>query len=291
MALKIRWLAATCFEIRLPSGRTVLTDPYIDLAPACPLKTKDLGGVDYILVTHEALPCIADTGRVVSRFDSTVLCGSHLVEPFHKLFNIDHQRCNFIGVLPGEVMEFEDLRVEVKKAKHPALSREWGNVYKLWTGKEADPKWTYKELGQALPPNLLRSPEQEAEVAEFDRKLLALGLASPRTDQLIFVFQSSDNIRVCLFESGPYGWLRQDIARASCNVFIAKLGGNDPAKMADIAALSGAEVVIPCYHDHRGAQFQLKLEDAMAESLARQSTAAFLHMEHGRWYDIDVSIK
>ena len=112
---------------------------------------------------------------------------------------------------------------------------------------------------------------EEQKLADFDRKLTALGLASPRTDQLSFIFHTGDNLRVYLFESGPWDFLRQEVMQARCHVFIAKLGGNDPDKIAEFAALSGAELVIPCYHDHRGREFQLVLEEAMEARLGQLS--------------------
>ncbi len=81
---------------------------------------------------------------------------------------------------------------------------------------------------------------------------------------------------------------KYEIAKTHPNVAFFQTG--DPEVVADFAALSGAEVVIPYHHDsdmdrtHRNAQ-------ALAAQLELKSKAAFLDIHHGRWYELGVKVK
>ena len=67
-----------------------------------------------------------------------------------------------------------------------------------------------------------------------------------------FVFQTRDNLRFYIYSSGIYEYLRQEVIEAHPNVLFVQLGGLNPEKVADIATLSGAEVIIPTHHDGGG---------------------------------------
>ena len=52
MSVKLRWLGYVCFEIVLPSGKVLVTDPYIDCSPTAPVNWEEVTGADYIALTH-----------------------------------------------------------------------------------------------------------------------------------------------------------------------------------------------------------------------------------------------
>ena len=141
------------------------------------------------------------------------------------------------------------------------------------------------ELQKALPPH----PQFSPALIQMRQNLEAAGVAGG--EQLNFVFQIGDNLRIYLFSAAPHEFLRHEVMEAHPHVFIAQLGGNDPEKMAEIAALSGAEVVIPSDHDMRGPDIQHKLAEAMGKPLAALSTAYFAKdIVPGKWYEIGVKV-
>ena len=285
MSIKLRWLGSACFEIILPSGKVLIINPYLDLAPTAPTTCEEVTGADYIFVGWGNMPSVSDVGPLVKRFNSKVLCSFQIAEPLEKLFGIHYQQGNVIAVTAGNILVFDDLKVEVVKAEHPPLIEGWGKLYQLVTGKEPNPDWSYEEIKAVLPP----IPTNPARV-EFNKKLMAAGV-SPWRERLNFIFQTSDNLRIYLFESGPYDFLRYEVEQAHANVLIVQLGGNDPEKIAEFAAISGAEVVIPSRHDMRGPEVEHLLTDVMGKRLAELSTACFAKdLVRGKWYEIGIKV-
>lgn len=292
MSIKLRWLGSACFEIGLPSGKVIITDPYIRLSPSCNVKIDDVTGADYIVVTHGAMPAVIDVGPLVKRFGGKVICAGQVGFAIDKIFDVDlFRKGHLIDVTAGNTLLFDDVRIEVKKARHPALVPGFRILYQLVNGKPADPDWTYQEIVKHLPQMAKRPPAEEAEVEEFENKLKAVGLNPPRHEQLNFVFQGSDNIRVYLFGSGPFEFLKDEVRQAHCHVFLPELGGNDPIGMAEFSALSGASVIIPSHHDMRGHEMQLRLAGVMAKRFRELSGANFIEdLDHGKWYEIGVGV-
>lgn len=86
-SVSFRWINCQCFEIKLPNGKTILTDPCYDYkanpnAPVADLfrlqgfGTKDLEGCDYVILNHTHGDHIANLGQVIDRFAPKVICHS-----------------------------------------------------------------------------------------------------------------------------------------------------------------------------------------------------------------------
>ena len=103
-----------------------------------------------------------------------------------------------------------------------------------------------------------------------------------------FVFQTGDNLRIYIYSAGPYDFLRQEVIQAHSNVFFVQLGIVDPEKAAEVAALSGAEIIIPTHHDRLGVEETHKSAQEMAKHLAVRSKAQFVDIIHGQWYEIEL---
>ena len=67
----IRWINDACYEIRLPDGREVLIDPYIDESPNHVLH-MDAEGADYVLISHTHFDHVLSLGTIVERFEPQI---------------------------------------------------------------------------------------------------------------------------------------------------------------------------------------------------------------------------
>lgn len=56
--------------------------------------------------------------------------------------------------------------------------------------------------------------------------------------------------------------------------------------MADVAAISGAGIVIPTHHDGNGAENAHRIAHKFADLLVKKTNAQFMDIEHGKWYEI-----
>lgn len=284
MSIRFRWLGFLCFEILLPSGKVLVVDPYIDYSPTAPIGCQEVTGADYIAVTHGHYDHVTDIGTLAQKFDAKVICSHQVAGPMAKLFNLADR--NFYKVTAGDVVVFDDLKVEVKRGKHVDLSLVMEELYERLTGREAAPDISATEIQEAVSPFLseLHSPALRKVMEDMQ----AVGLGAG--EQLTFVFQTSENLRICVYSSGAYESLHQEVIEAHANVFLGQLGGVNPEEAAEIAALSGAELIIPTHHDGSGAETMRNTVAEMEKHLTARSPAHLLNIIPGQWYEIGLKV-
>jgi len=285
MSIKLRWLGYVCFEIILPSGKVLVIDPYIDYSPTAPIKCHEATGADYIAITHGHFDHVTDVGPLAEKYDSMVICSSQVAEPLANFFKIDQAR--MIKVTAGNTIDFEDLSIEVKRAEHISLVGVMQAAYKRITGEDADPKLSLAELNKAIA-EASAGREQDTPLAGMRRKMQEARI--PGGEQLNFIFTTSENLRLYIYSAAALEYLRKEVRESRANVFCPQLGGVSARAAADMAALSGAELVIPTHHDGEGIETMHARAQKMAEYLKEKSNARLLDIEHGKWYEIGVGV-
>ena len=70
--LSLRWLHCAGYEIRLPCGKTIVTDPFLTTQDFGGFTWENIEGADYILVTHTHGDHTSDVGNLVEKFRSQV---------------------------------------------------------------------------------------------------------------------------------------------------------------------------------------------------------------------------
>ena len=84
-SLAFRWINCQCFEIRLPNGKTIITDPCYDypenprdqIADVFRLRgftTEDITACDYIILNHTHADHMSNLEELVNRFHPVVIC-------------------------------------------------------------------------------------------------------------------------------------------------------------------------------------------------------------------------
>ncbi len=284
MSIRFRWLGFVCFEIVLPSGKVLVVDPYIDYSPTAPIGCQEVTGADYIAVTHGHYDHVTDIGTLAKKFGSKVICNHEIAGPLRELFNLAGS--DMVKVTAGDTVVFDDLTVEVRRGKHIDLSPLMEELYERLTGKEAGPDTSVAEVQEAISP--LLSERYSPALRRMMQEMQAVGLAAG--EQLTFVFQTSDNLRICVYSSDAYEFLRQEVVEAHANIFLAQLGGVNPEKAAEFAALSAAEIVIPTHHDGSGAEAMRNAAQEMSRQLVTSSPAYFLDIIPGQWYEVRLNV-
>ncbi|UCB43799.1 MAG: MBL fold metallo-hydrolase [Dehalococcoidales bacterium] len=284
MSMKFRWLGYVCFEMVLPSGKVLVIDPYIDYSPTAPVRCQEVTGADYIALTHGHFDHVTDVGTLVKKFGSRVICSHDVAEPLTKLFNLEVGCIN--KVTAGDIVVFDDLRVEVKKGQHVDLRRVMETLYERVAGQQPDPDMPLAELMQIASPDLVQ--ESNLELNDMRERIRAVGLDGG--EQLTFVFQATDNLRICIYSSDAFEFLRQEVIDAHASVIFSQVGAVSPRKAAEFAALSGADVVVPTHHDGNGEEMMHRTAQAMARYLAANSSAYCLDIVPGQWYEMGVKV-
>ncbi|MEW6185766.1 MAG: MBL fold metallo-hydrolase [Thermodesulfobacteriota bacterium] len=285
MGIRFRWLGYVCFEIILPSGKVLVVDPYIDYSPTAPIKSSEVTGADYIALTHGHYDHITDVGLLMEKFNSKIICSREIAEPLSKVFHIDLGDC--LRVSAGDRIDFSDLHIEVKRGQHINLLPPMRQAYSRLIGKEPDSNRTFKEIQKEIETFLKIRPDRET--AAMLEKLEQAGVSGG--EQLNFLFQTEGNIRLFFFSSGPEDHLRPVLREACPQVLFIQLGGSDLEKMAEMAAISGAGLIIPTHHDNGGAENAHRQAQKFAALLADRSKARMMDIEHGCWYEIDTACR
>lgn len=283
MSVKLRWLGYVCFEILLPSGKVLVTDPYIDCSPTAPVTWEEVTGANYITLTHGHYDHITEVGPLARKFNSRVICSHQVAGPLVDFFALDPNRVT--RVTAGDKLKFEDLQVEVKRAEHISLVAAMKAAYQRITGNEAAPDMSLKAIMEVVTSKSSGKTPGDDMIS----KIRDSGI--PGGEQLNFVFQTSDNLRLYIYSAGPDEHLRNEVKGSNVNVFFVQLGGVSARDAAETASLSGAEWVIPTHHDGESIEVMHKRARRMGEYLAQQSNAKVLDIEHGKWYELGVRIK
>ena len=282
MSIRFRWLGNVCLEIVLPSNKVIVVDPYLDSSPYSPIKCDEITGADYLVITHGHHDHFADAAPLVHRFNSTVICSRLIADGLARFINIDPD--TIVKVTAGDRIVFDDLTVEVKKADHVSTVAPLKDTYQRMIGQAPPPEMPIADIRTAVrersPRRADPNPEQEALLKRVHAAGITIG------EQLSFVFETKDHIRTYIHGAGPYAYLRSVIAESRPHIFFSQLGGVKSEVAAAIAAISGAQVVVPVHHDMDGIEVAHKRAQSMALQLAKLSTAQLLDVEHGKWYEV-----
>lgn len=127
-SLKLRWLNAQCFEIKLPNGKTILTDPTLrdplpDSEKGRKYKIPDfsidqLEGADYIIINHTHGDHIMDVGEVCKRFGSVVICHERCALELADFFDIPYT--SVFPVSTNDRYDFGDFVLDCYHGMHRA---------------------------------------------------------------------------------------------------------------------------------------------------------------------------
>ncbi|MBI2848057.1 MAG: hypothetical protein HYX83_02675 [Chloroflexi bacterium] len=244
MSLKIRYICHDCYEMVLSSGKVLVMNPGTQLEPKSPVNVDQFTGADYVAITEDSYVTVADLPALVKKFNSKVICSPHLGRILHGrpfvsgFFNLDY--ANVVEATPGQTLRLDGLTVEVKQAEHISLLQSFRIKYRIETGKDAGPEMTIQDLRKVVPAIINLSPEAKKTV----EKLEEAGIMH-HDSVLNYLFQSTDNLRIYYYFGGTYDFMRRELEAAHPNILIIQLYGNIPEKVAEFAAESGAEVVIP----------------------------------------------
>ena len=74
----LTWIGHSCFTLE-HDGTRILIDPWIDDNPVATIKSKDVGKVDYILVSHGHFDHFADCVKIAKETGATIISTFELV--------------------------------------------------------------------------------------------------------------------------------------------------------------------------------------------------------------------
>lgn len=116
----ITWLGHSAFSMVLPSGRTVLVDPFLSGNPLTPEALRKPEHVDAIFLTHGHEDHVGDTLEIASRTGCRVFGQVELIQ----LLIADGLKENqAVGFNKGGTVRFDDMAVTMVHAQHSSAYR------------------------------------------------------------------------------------------------------------------------------------------------------------------------
>lgn len=124
--LKFQFINCQCFEILLPNGKTIVTDPCYDFPRENQMQklfglegfhTSDLEGCDYVILNHTHGDHIANLGEVIERFSPKVICHSGVAAEIAEAYQ-DMELTSIYPVDYDGVYEFDGFRMETFHGEH-----------------------------------------------------------------------------------------------------------------------------------------------------------------------------
>lgn len=125
-ALKFRWIHAQCFQVKLPGGKVLMTDPFFPQHPKAwkmdntpLLDVEKLGRVDYVTINHSHFDHTANLPDLFKDSSPLVICDRMYARELSAAFGI--QEFNICPIVPGMSYQFEDFRLDTVQGKHGSL--------------------------------------------------------------------------------------------------------------------------------------------------------------------------
>lgn len=262
---KFRYINAQCYELILPNGKHILTDPYISdqgLTGFREFKLDEIERCDYVFLTHTHWDHASDLGAICNKFDSKLFCGAPVAAELSEYFKIKPGR-----IYPFENMdtyEMEDFTLQAVRGRHfPML--------KLGTygGQPED----YPETFAAAS---YRHLNFQGTLFSYD-----------------FCITLSNNVRI-MFVSGTTEL--NNIYRVADtfrpNVLIRHTAGSHPgSEWAQAIARFHAQLALPSHQDNLySGKWGKTMDDFTAEIQEELkklgSSTVFVNPEPYRWYDV-----
>lgn len=265
MSIRLRWLGTACFEIRLPSGKTLVTDPYLDDSYTAPISSDEIAACDYVFITHGHFDHVTDVGKLAERFSPRIYCSQTTADALQRHQGVDPRLLKCIGV--GDRIEEENLAATVLKGIHVDLSK--------------------------LPKPTVRASDVPVTDKPFPFEKMEEWMRNyPPGEQLNFVFAPRGGSRIYMAGTYPDPSLVEVARRARADITLLQVmsGGHLSGletQTLELATASGCKTLIPQHHDPLMPGIP-NADLTEFKRLIRETTdIAFMELEPGEWYAFD----
>ena len=265
--LQFRWINASCYEFRLPDGRVITTDPYLDHGDTS-FSAADMLTPDYVLITHTHFDHIVDLGTLMHRNDSAKLFVSDVTAA---------ALADYYGIKFGQVYAVDNgTRIEVDgigilptKGKHSRFKNRDREDLKFMSAAPA------------------------SECGVHGQEQLMLQGSFIYTD---YVITLPRNIRM-FFTGGDMTFsVPYEIAKNEAPLIVVRQVSNldSPEQYADIVARLGGKIVLPHHQEHSEKRLGMPMAEFTARVNRRLGEIApgmlMIDPKQYKWYELSLGI-
>ena len=288
-AIRIRWISVQCYEIMLPNGKVIVTDPFfwdgrnlegredltkqqqndLKVYAQSGFSVDDFTGADYLLLSHVHSDHNNITGKLWDRFYGRVLVPAEAAQEVARVHNIPYGA--IVPLHPGTSYYFDDFTLKVYPGAHD--SRAFREGYFVRPDNEAGQDMGSTSFGIPVP-----------------NALAGLGYMFC----LNFLIETKNNYRISFSAGRDYEAHVQHVAQEKPNLMLRhRIRSYSPEYYAKQMEMMGAQLMMPLHHNNARAAGEDLNEyfEKVNEALQRDGYyGKAFNPEPYKWYSICTSI-
>ena len=261
--IKLRWFNDACYEIKLPNGKGILVDPYIDHSKYRVLSAGDVEAADYILISHTHFDHVMDLGNISSKFDSKIFAGQLSGVELARCYDIPGHRLFLCG--PGDRFQLEDFSLECFRGKHTKI----GDI-------DRPSRWPDNVANDGLDP-----------------KTTALNMLGSY-EYMIYLLTFPDHTKLLVWGGGATPEAIKQASQFQPHISIAQLPRESTDQVAALYAAIGGQVIFPHHHDFfiaQGEEGARVIRETVEKTAALAPATTVLCPEKGKWYSVYTGVE
>ena len=288
-ALKIRWISVQCYEIVLPNGKVIVTDPFYldagifdgmteltknqklerDIYSQRGFSVDDFTGADYIILNHVHGDHSNLVGELWNRFYGRVLVPADCAVEVAKAFDIPY--ATIYPLYPGNTYYFDEFTLKTYPGAHDNRAFREGRFQ-----RPSDPRTLYDGTeGFGIPCPSMLGP---------------LGSIF----NLNFMIETKNNFKIDFSAGRDFEEHLEHMRDEKPNLMLRhRIRSYSPEYFADMIEQMGAQLILPLHHNNARAagedlnEYFAKVNEIL---LSRGCAGRAFNPEPYRWYQIFTSI-
>lgn len=121
MKTKVQFFGVAGYKIVTQKGVTILVDPFIEGNPYCDVSVGELGGVDILLLTHNAFDHFGDAPEIIRKYKPVTVCALDVQHNLTKYHGIDADLIR--PTIWGMEMELEGVGIRPVESHHWSFAK------------------------------------------------------------------------------------------------------------------------------------------------------------------------
>ena len=288
-AVKIRWISVQCYEIVLPNGKVIVTDPFYldaskfdgmtelsksqkmerDIYSQTGFSVDDFTGADYIILNHVHGDHCNLVGQLWNKFYGRILCPAECCEELGKVFDIPY--ATLYPLYPGNTYYFDDFTLKTYPGAHDNRAFREGKFR-----RPSDPRSLYGGLeGFDIP-----CPSQLGNLGSIFN--------------LNFMIETHENFKIDFSAGRDYEEHVKHMTQEKPNLMLRhRIRSYTPEYCAQQILDMGAQLMMPLHHNNArasGEDLNAYFKKVNEILMAKGSAARAFNPEPYRWYTIKTSI-
>lgn len=288
-ALKLRWISVQCYEMVLPGGKVLVTDPFYwdishfdglteltknqkmekEVYAQSGFSVDDFTGADYILLNHVHGDHSNLVGELWNRFYGRVLVPAECAMEVAKTYDIPYAA--IYPLYPGNTYYFDDFTLRTYPGAHDNRAFRDGRFQ-----RPSDPRCLYDGTeGFGIESPSLLGP---------------LGSMY----NLNYVIETKNNYRIDFSAGRDFEEHVQHVREIKPNLMLRhRIRSYTPEEYADMIEAMGAQLMMPLHQNNAratGEDLNAYFNKVNEILISRGSAARVFNPEAYRWYQICTSI-